>query len=395
MQSSGNPIPRTLLAVALATTVAAALWLGLNIEFNYQGHLSGLFYTGLKAPLPEEMAALGTYRVDDDRGYDGQFYRLVAHDPLLRRGFLRFVDNPQLRWRRIGVPGLAALLVLGNDRYVDDAYVAVELLFVFLGAFWLARCAQLWRRSAVWGAAFLLIPAVAVSLDRMTVDLPLATLTIGFALFGTAHGGAASRPRWPFYLVVCAMPLVRETGMVLVFAWCLYASLRRDWRGAAIGAACAVPALAWWAFVYSRTPPDATHWLSRYPFSGLIDRTFQGIAAPVSTLGLHVVAAAEQLAALGIWLALGLALYLAARRRWGLLELAAMLFVAFSATLGKFDIWSSAYAFGRTMSPLLIVLGLLAFRDRKNIYALPLLLILPRIALQFGAQIKSMLGALS
>jgi hypothetical protein len=60
----------------------------------------------------------------------------------------------------------------------------------------------------------------------------------------------------------------------------------------------------------------------------------------------------------------------------------------FAATLGMFDIWESAYAYGRTMSPLLIVFGLIALRDRKPTFAVPLALILPRIALQYEAQLR-------
>ena len=40
------------------------------------------------------------------------------------------------------------------------------------------------------------------------------------------------------------------------------------------------------------------------------------------------------------------------------------------------------------MSPLLIMLGLLSLRGRSWVFALPLLLILPRIALQYQAQMK-------
>jgi hypothetical protein len=31
-------------------------------------------------------------------GYAAQFYHLIAHDPLNRRGFLSYVDNQRLRW---------------------------------------------------------------------------------------------------------------------------------------------------------------------------------------------------------------------------------------------------------------------------------------------------------
>jgi hypothetical protein len=373
----------------MALLVAMA-WVGLNVGLNYGGHVSGLFWTGAQAALPEELAGAHTRRVADPVGYDGQFYRLVAHDPLLRRGFQSYVDNPPLRWRRIGVPGLAALLTAGSDGTVDFVYVAIELIFVALGAFWLAQLAENWGARAVWGLAFLAIPAVAVSLDRMTIDLPLAALLIGLVLYGQ---GEANR-RWAMYAILCAAPLVRETGMVAVVAWCIYSAFRRDWRSAAKGAACGLPALAWWAYVQSRTPVDGTRWLASYPYSGILTRTLEGITDPTNTLWLRAAAGFEELALAGIWIALLLAGTLAWKRRLGLVEVTAILFAAFAGFLGKIDIWSSAYATGRTMSPLLLMLGLLALRERRVLFALPLLLVLPRIALQYEAQLRNALRAL-
>jgi hypothetical protein len=183
--------------------------------------------------------------------------------------------------------------------------------------------------------------------------------------------------------------------MILVAAWCVYSALRRNLIAAALGACCAIPALAWWAYVHSRTPPDGTPWLSTYPFSGIIERTVHGIGHPISSPWLRMAANLETAAIAGIWLALLLTFYLAWRsaleRRWELAALTAILFAVFSASLGRLDIWASAYATGRTMSPLLIMLGLLALRERRWLFALPLVLVLPRIALQYQAQLKGAL----
>jgi len=372
------------LIVAAIAVLGAMGWLALNVAFNYGGNVTGLFYTGAGASLPPPMES-HTRRVEDRIGYDGQFYHLMAHDPLIRRGFLSFVDNPRTRWRRIGVPGLAALAAAGSDRWVDWAYLGIQLAFVFAGVFWLSQYAQEQRWHPAWGLAFLAIPAVAVSLDRMTIDLPLAALCIGLVLYAE---------RRAVYAILCAAPLIRETGMLLVIAWCVHAVIRRDLRGALLGAVSALPALGWWAYVQAHTPIDGTRWLARYPFSGLIERTLQGLDAG-STLWLRAASIFEELALLGMWLALALAFHLAWKRRWGLIELSTITFAVFAATLGKLDLWSSAYATGRTQSPLLIMLALLALRDRRWLPALPLLLVVPRIALQYEAQVKQMLRGLS
>lgn len=91
---------RTALAVAAVTLLCAVVWAAVNIGWNYGDHISGLFYTGSRSALPAQISS-HTYRVKDSIGFDGQFYHLIAHDPLIRRGFAPFVDNPPLRWRRI------------------------------------------------------------------------------------------------------------------------------------------------------------------------------------------------------------------------------------------------------------------------------------------------------
>ncbi len=387
----GNGDVRRAAAVALLAFLLACAWLVLNVAGNYEGHWTGLFYTGSKTPLPDALSAGHTHRVNDETGYDAQYYHLIAHDPLIRQDFAPYIDNPRLRWRRIGVPALAALLTAGSDRYADFAYIAIELAFVFLGVFWLSRYAQQLGHHPAWGFPFLLIPAVLVSLDRMTVDLPLAALCVGFVWHATRNDEALSRPDWALYAILAAAPLVRETGMILVLAWCAHAALQRNWRAAGLGIGCAAPALGWWAYVHTQTAPDGTAWLSRYPFSGIIERTVQGINHPVSTSWLQTAATLEEVAIAGVWLALLAGFYLLVARRWGLLELACIAFTLFAGLLGKFDIWESAYATGRTMSPLLILLGVLALRDRRWVFVLPLLLVLPRIALQYQAQFKGAL----
>lgn len=378
-----KPPIRPALTVALLSLIASTGWIGLRTRLSYGGRLTGLYYTGAKTALPPELDGAHTARTPDERGYDAQFYHVVAHDPLLRRGFGSYVDNARLRWRRIGVPGLAAAVTFGSNRWVDTAYVAVELVFLFLGAFWLSRFAQRFGRSAAWGFAFLAVPAVLVSLDRMTIDLPLAALSVGFGLYATAP---EPRDRRPLYAVLAAAPLVRETGLLLVISWIVCASICKAWRAAVAGAACAVPALAWWGFVVSRTFPDATSWIADYPFAGIIDRTLRGSGAS-GALGLRIAGALETVALAGLWLALLCCAYLAWKRRWGILEITALVSAAFAAVVG-FDVWADAYGAGRTMSPLLVMLALIGIRDLSPAYLAPIAAILPRIALQYWAEIR-------
>jgi len=236
---------------------------------------------------------------------------------------------------------------------VDFVYVAIELIFVALGAFWLAQLAENWAREPCGGLRSSRFRRFAVSLDRMTIDLPLAALLIGLVLYGQ---GEANR-RWAMYAILCAAPLVRETGMVAVVAWCIYSAFRRDWRSAAKGAACGLPALAWWAYVQSRTPVDGTRWLASYPYSGILTRTLEASRTPPTPYG----SAPPLVSKSWPWRESGLPYCWPApspgSAAWGWSKVTAILFAAFAGFLGKIDIWSSAYATGRTMSPLLLMLG--------------------------------------
>jgi len=385
-------MPRSAALSALVATLLACIWLIADVEIVDAGHLNGLFYTGKNAKLPPAIDSQ-TYRVQDQYGYDGEFYYLIAHDPLNHRGFLAYVDTPRYRWRRIGLPALAHLLAFGKDAWIDQAYVGLQLLLVFLGAWWLARYAQLLGRSVVWGVAFLVIPAVAVSLDRMTVDLPLAAVCVGLLYYSRNHSG----PRWPAYVLLVAAPLIRETGIVLIVAWCLFWLIKKDRSAAIDGALCALPAIGWWAFVVFHTAPDVTSFSGGIPFRGLVTWTVHAISDPMAVYGPRANAVLELVALAGIWLAFGLTVYTVVQRAsgaygrgggWEMPEIIAIAFTAFASIIGYQDIWASAYGIGRTLSPLLIALAAIALRDRRALFGWPLLLVVPRIALQMAAEIK-------
>ena len=366
------------IACGVAAVALAAAWLWLRVAIEYDGNITGLYYSGEAAATPPQLAGERIHRIAGDRGYDAQFYHYVAHDPLLTRGLADYADNPRLRWRRVVVPGLAYALALGNDSYVDAMYVAVMLAFAGLGAYWLALLAP----HPWFGLVFLLVPAVLISLDRMTIDLPLAALCVGLVLHGEA------RPSRAVYAILVLAPLVRETGLLLVAGWCVWTALQHRWREALVGAACALPALAWWAYVHARTAPDQTGWLAAYPLGGLIARTLDPPVIPRTGLWLRVANLTEQLAFVGMWAAFAAVVWVVWKRRWGLAGVTAIVVAAFASMLGKYDIWADAYAAGRVLSPLLVMLALVALQERRVWLALPMLLMLPRVVLQYQPALK-------
>jgi hypothetical protein len=163
----------------------------------------------------------------------------------------------------------------------------------------------------------------------------------------------------------------------------------RRWRNLLLTLAAALPFLAWSAFVAAHVPRDGTAWVS-WPFAGILHRTLHPF--PYAITGRWVAAAAllDYAALIGIWVALVLTAGLAIRKRNGIIENCACVFAFAAVWLGKEDIWNGAYEFGRTMSPLLLLLGLVAVRDRKPLFALPAVLVVPRILLQLEPQLLGM-----
>lgn len=375
---------RGALLVGSAAVALVFAWQATTVHFNYGGNWSSLFYIGDRFPLPPELAGEGIWVFRNNPGYDGVFYHLVAHDPWFRRGFIRFADNSSLRWRRILIPALANLGALGKDSQIHAWYIGVNLLFVFVGAGWLARFFALHRLHSAWGLCFIAVPSVLVSMDRLTIDTALAALTVGFIVYATAGQFAAS------FGVLALCPLARETGLCMIAGKVLTDLRDRNWRKALIAVASALPFVAWAGFVFAHAMRDGTHWLS-WPLAGIGRRTLNPVIYPITGPWTATAAVLDYLAVIGIWVALILTVRLAPQRRFGLIESCACVFAFAAVWLGKADIWAGAYEFGRTMSPLLILLGLAAVRDRKPYYALPLVMTLPRILLQFEPQLRGIL----
>jgi len=364
------------------------LWQWLTVHANYQGKWNALFCTGAQLRQPPELAGEQIYLFPGSQGYDGQMYHYIAHDPFFSRGFSPYIDAPRMRYRRILVPLAAHLLALGRDEWVDRAYSAVILIAVLCGGYWLSAYATMLGLSAAWGLAFLLIPATLISMDRLTVDVALVALSVAFALYAVR----ASLPA--LYLVLAAAALTRETGLLLIAALVTWLLVDRKPTRAALFATSAFPALLWYWFVAFHTEPDPFPIWSRLPFQGIFERivspyhyTFAGWINTASTL-------LDYAALTGIVTAVAQAAHLAWRREWGPIQIGAAWFALLSIFLISPGAWTEVYAFGRTLSPLLVLLGLVGLSKRNWIYAVPLLLVVPRTAIQLAPQLAGLLKAI-
>jgi hypothetical protein len=371
-----RPLIYAIVAVLLAFT-----WQALTVRYNYGGNWTGLFCTGGNLTQPPTLATEHIYRFPNTYGYDGQYYHYLAHDPLFRNGLDRYIDAPRLRYRRILLPALADMAAAGRAQYVDAAYIAVNLLSLIAGTYWLSRFIGIYGFHPAWGLLFLTVPATVVSLDRMTVDMVLTALCIGFALYVSED-----RPG-KLYLVLMLAPLARETGLLLIAAYCFSALSEHRFRRAILFATSALPALGWYAFVQSRTAGySATGWFTTVPLAGLIREMSHPVHYPLAPGVALAADALDELALAGMLLGFIFSFWLM-RQKWPRpLQFAALL-IALGGLNFDQPFWIEAYSFGRVLSPLLVLIALFACQSRSWIALLPLAMIVPRISLQMGGQI--------
>ena len=378
-------------AVGAAGTALVLLWLALTVRFNYGGNWTGLYCTGANLRVPRHLISETIYAQSASGGYDGQFYHYIAHDPLGRTRLREYIDAPQLRYRRILVPGLAYLVAMGRERFVDAAYVTVVLGFVFLGCYWIGRFAVLHRRHPVWGLLFLALPAVLVSIDRMTVDVALAALCAGFAVF------AAEGRRRPVLLLLMAAPLARETGLALTAAFCLWALLRKDARQVVLGALTVLPFAAWCLYVQFHFGAQGFGWLAAGFLRDLTGVVLHPYPYPWGPIKNAVATSADLLALAGCLAAIGLAFRFGLKRSSTLLECMILVEGVVGVGLAFFgsrDVWVQAYGYARVLSPLLAFLALRSLERRTRSDLAPVVLVLPRIGMQVFPQVVAVLRGL-
>jgi hypothetical protein len=362
-------------------------WQALTVHYNRDGNWTALFLTGSRFPVPPALASEKLYVFPDSAGYDGQMYHYIAHDPLMRHGFAKFIDSPRLRYRRILLPASAFLMALGQQAAIDKCFIACNLLFLFLGAWWVARYFVLSGLSAFWAVLFVAVPAAVTSLDRLTVDLALTSLAMGFAYY------AKIEARWKLYAVLVAAGLCRETGIILIVAYCLSRLLQRRYTQTVFYSTAVLPTVVWYLYVNSRTEAILGSWF-RVPFSGIATWAMHPFPYQYSAAVNALILGLEYLSMAGVVLACVLAVLMLFRNPFGPLEIAAALFTGLAVCFNE-GFYQDALGGGRVLSPLLIFLILANAANLSVVWCLPLLMVAIRTWLQllspFLSIVKSIL----
>jgi len=359
-------------AIAVGVAAVAIIWLCqfLTVRYNYGGDWTALFRIGPIALLPPFAAAEPHYVFPASDSFDGQWYHLMAHDPFMSRGTASAIDDPVFR-RRILVSLLAWTLALGRDAWIDRAYFAVILGFVFDGAFWMARVAAHRGVHPAWGLAFAILPGTIFSADTMTVDAAIAALVAGFAWYAFT----GSRPK--VFIVLMAAALAREVALPLIGGYSLFLIWQRRFRDAMWVAASALPALLWFASLMPHTAGRPVEdFMSWIPMSGWVQRF------------LHPKVILDYAALAGILWTFAAALRMTWTRRT-VDEVAGVYSLGlFSAFVNGEQIWNSlSYGAGRVLTPFLLITAIAELSAGPWLALGPILLVDARIGLDLAPQI--------
>lgn len=360
-----TPARAALLSVLLAFT-----WEWTAVHLLYNSNWTALFVASDRRERPSEMAAT-EYVFPSSGGYDGQFYQIIAHDPLMRNHYDRYMDGGRLRYRRIFIPGLASLLSVFVP--VDYAYIGIVLLLTGLGAFCLSRLAILAGEFEWWGVSFVLVPAAMTSIGIMTVDIGVSAAALAALLF-------ARFEKWVWlWLTLAAAFLVRETG-VLIAAGCVVWLLRNAKpRLAGIMSLSAIPALFWYAYVAAHARGD----YSTAPI-GFVKPYIATWYRPLPPGPLFaLLRVASLVAVLAVLYSVGAALVEAVRDRFrSLAPVIGAMFALLALVMQDTSVWDDPFSCCRVFSPLLLA-RLVSGPARWRTAAIPLLLTLPAVGMEF------------
>ncbi len=255
-------------ALIVLTLALAGQWAMVTV--NYGQNPTALFRIGAQRPLPPELAN-DTWFFPAESDYDGQFFRLLAHDPLGTRGYPAFMDAPAIRYSRILLPAAAFLLAGGWQPWIDAAYIGTVAAFLFLGTFFTGRWAVSHGRHPAWGLGFLLLPGSFLSVWMMTGEIAL--LAISAVLIECLE----KKNRVGAFLCLALAGLCRETGLVLPASAGLICLLNKDIRGCLVAAASLIPTGVWYGYIHFFLPGTSSvipAWLATEPATGFLRALF-------------------------------------------------------------------------------------------------------------------------
>lgn len=213
-----------------------------------------------------------------ESGYDGQFFYYMTYDPFLSRfkdnpwKYKLMIDAPPYRYSRIGFSLLTKLFSLDRPRLYPKTMIWLILFSHFLGAFFLVRIIQFYKRSPFWAFLYILIPGFQFSLNRALPESIAAACLLGGVYFYLEKKPLAMTSFFGLSF------LTRETGVLLALGIIFFELFRKkNLRNALLVGLSFIPLIFWRFFITLRlfgdygwkslfSSPDIFH----FPFSGFV-----------------------------------------------------------------------------------------------------------------------------
>ncbi len=213
-----NSVMVILLLVAL--TFASILFL-YSLKFNR--NITGFMVIGdyFKAP---QIWTSHTLIHQNSVGYDGQFYYYIAHDPFIRGGSYDHIDFPAYRYQRIIYPLAAWLLSFGQPTLIPWMMVAVNLIGILLGTWFLILILKHFGRSSWYSLFYAGLWGFLLCLLRSLPE-PLAVTFMVMSIFFYLKGKTRQQT-----LSLTLAVLTQETTLLVSLAFLFYFFGRKEFR---------------------------------------------------------------------------------------------------------------------------------------------------------------------
>ena len=274
--------------------VAIGLGLSMQLGFLFIEHQGNPMCQIRLGRLQAEMVGTSRCNLDEEDGFDGQFFYLMGADPLLRGDTIwrTLGGSPHLRARRIGLAWIGVALGLGPDGREIGLLLAQSLSLLALLVTLQCISFRVGMPPWVYVAVPLLLP-VLTPLEFVTAELLAGALVVG------ALAAAASR-RYGL-VVVCAgfACLCKEICVLVVVALVIEAAFEKHWWRCAYFALSVIPLLAWVLYLQTVMPsapnPGTSFQNIDWPFVGAWSASMADFAALMN--GEHILRAGGNLMA--------------------------------------------------------------------------------------------------
>ncbi len=178
-------------------------------------------------------------------GYDGQYYYYIAHDPFIQGQSYDHIDFPAYRYQRIIYPLVVWLAAFGHSPLIPWMMVAVNLLGILLGTWFIILILKHFGRSP-WYSLF--YPASWGFLLCLLRSLP-EPLAITFAVMAVYFYLKGKTARQVISLSLAG--LTQETALLVSMGFLFYALGRKEFRRSLYLLSPFVAYLSWQLYLYA------------------------------------------------------------------------------------------------------------------------------------------------